>query len=367
MKIILIITGLGMGGAERQVCDLADEFSDQGHQVMLVSLTGSAVNRPQSIAVKLVELEMAKNPFGFIKAYQSARSLINEFKPDVVHSHMVHANIFSRLLRLTTHIQKLVCTAHSTSEGGRGRILSYRFTDRLCDISTNVSQEAVDAFVQQGAVPAGRMVAMHNGIDSENFRYNSINRKRLRAELGLAVHTPLLLAVGRLTTAKDYPNLLAAFSALPPIFDVAQLAIIGVGEDEENIKTRVIQQGLSNRVHFLGLRRDVNEWMSAADVFVLSSAWEGFGLVVAEAMACERVVVATDCGGVKEVVGDAGFLVPPKNSEKLASAMIAALELSLEARAHFGYLARKRVEDNYSLSSVSERWLKIYSDDYNLS
>ncbi|AXB06223.1 glycosyltransferase [Aeromonas caviae] len=367
MKVSLIITGLGMGGAERQVCDLADQFTAKGHKVLLISMTGETVNRPLSSKIDVSELNMAKTPIGFIKAYWQARQLIKQFKPDVVHSHMVHANLFSRLLRLSVRIPKLICTAHSTSEGGRGRMLAYRITDKLCDISTNVSQEAVDAFVQQGAVPAGRMVAMHNGIDSENFRYNSINRKRLRAELGLAVHTPLLLAVGRLTTAKDYPNLLAAFSALPPIFDVAQLAIIGVGEDEENIKTRVIQQGLSNRVHFLGLRRDVNEWMSAADVFVLSSAWEGFGLVVAEAMACERVVVATDCGGVKEVVGDAGFLVPPKNSEKLASAMIAALELSLEARAHFGYLARKRVEDNYSLSSVSERWLKIYSDDYNLS
>ncbi|MFQ2811072.1 glycosyltransferase [Aeromonas caviae] len=360
MNITLIITGLGMGGAERQVCDLADQFANKGHSVLLISMTGDTVNRPQSVNIKIEELNMAKTPLGFIKAYWKARQLIKQFKPDVVHSHMVHANIFSRLLRLTTHIQKLVCTAHSTSEGGRGRILSYRFTDRLCDISTNVSQEAVDAFVQQGAVPAGRMVAMHNGIDSENFRYNSINRKRLRAELGLAVHTPLLLAVGRLTTAKDYPNLLAAFSALPPIFDVAQLAIIGVGEDEENIKTRVIQQGLSNRVHFLGLRRDVNEWMSAADVFVLSSAWEGFGLVVAEAMACERVVVATDCGGVKEVVGDAGFLVPPRDSQLLADALVKALSLPMAEKDKLTKLARSRVVGRYSIDSVCKKWLSIY-------
>lgn len=366
MNIILMITGLGMGGAERQVCDLADKFSEQGHQVMLVSLTGSSINRPQSMAVKLVELEMAKTPFGFIKTYQSARNLINKFKPDVVHSHMVHANIFSRLLRLTTDIPRLVCTAHSTNEGGKERILAYRLTDRLCDISTNVSQEAVDAFVQQGAVPVGRMIAIHNGINTEHFRYNSISRERLRAELGLADHIPLLLAVGRFTAAKDYPNLLTAFASLPPVYGAAQLAIIGIGDGEDNLKARVISKGLSSRVYFLGLRRDVNEWMSVADLFVLSSAWEGFGLVVAEAMACERVVVATDCGGVKEVVGDAGFLVQPKDSEKLASAMSDALALSLDTRTHLGSLARKRIEDNYSLSSVCERWLRIYSGDYNV-
>jgi len=360
MKIMMLITGLGMGGAERQVCDLVDRLSNLSHQVLLVSLTGSTVNRPQSIVVKLVELEMVKTPFGFIKAYKSVRLLINEFKPDVVHSHMVHANIFSRLIRLTTHIPKLICTAHSTNEGGRGRILSYRLTDRLCDINTNVSQEAVDAFVQQGAVPAGRMIAMHNGIDTDHFRYSSISRMRLRAELGLADNIPLLLAVGRLTAAKDYPSLLTAFSALPSSFDNSRLVIIGVGEGEENIKASVIQQGLSERVHFLGLRRDVNEWMSVADVFVLSSAWEGFGLVVAEAMACERMVVATDCGGVKEVVGDAGFLVPPRDSQLLADALVKALSLSMAEKDKLTKLARSRVIERYSIDSVCKHWLSIY-------
>ncbi|HHQ4482832.1 glycosyl transferase [Aeromonas hydrophila] len=360
MKIMMIITGLGMGGAERQVCDLVDCLSKLGHQVLLVSLTGSSVNRPQSIAVKLVELEMAKSPFGFIKAYQSTRRLINEFKPDVVHSHMVHANIFARLLRLTTDIPRLVCTAHNTNEGGRGRILAYRLTDRLCDISTNVSQEAVDAFVQQGAVPAGRMVAIHNGIDTDHFRFSSVSRIRLHAELGLAEDVPLLLAVGRLNVQKDYPNLLTAFSALPSSYELARLAIIGAGEEEESLKARVIQLGLSNRVHFLGLRRDVNEWMSAADVFVLSSAWEGFGLVVAEAMACERVVVATDCGGVKEVVGDAGFLVPPRDSQLLADALVKALSLPMAEKDKLTKLARSRVVGRYSIDSVCKKWLSIY-------
>ncbi|RWT34500.1 glycosyltransferase [Aeromonas caviae] len=360
MDVILIVTGLGMGGAERQVCDLADKLAAHGHHVMLVSLTGHAVNRPQSIAVKLVELEMAKTPFGFIKAYQSARRLINEFKPDVVHSHMVHANIFARLLRLTTDIPRLVCTAHNTNEGGRGRILAYRLTDRLCDISTNVSQEAVDAFVQQGAVPAGRMVAMHNGIDTDHFRFSSVSRIRLHAELGLAEDVPLLLAVGRLNVQKDYPNLLTAFSALPSSYELARLAIIGAGEEEESLKARVIQLGLSDRVHFLGLRRNVNEWMSAADVFVLSSAWEGFGLVVAEAMACERVVVATDCGGVKEVVGDAGFLVPPRDSQLLADALVKALSLPMAEKDKLTKLARSRVVGRYSIDSVCKKWLSIY-------
>lgn len=359
-RLLFCITGLGMGGAERQVSDLADQFSEKGHQVLLISMAGEIVNRPKSHNVEVVTLNMSKTPWGFIRAYQQARRLINDFRPDVVHSHMVHANIFSRLLRLTVDIPKLICTAHSSNEGGSLRMLAYRATDFLCDINTNVSQEAVDIVVKRGASPANHIIAMHNGIDTERFVFNIANRSALRRELGLAETTPLILTVGRLTAAKDYPNLLTAFSLLHSDIKHSQLAIIGSGEEQTKIEALVGQLSLTSRVHFLGLQHNVHQWMSAADVFVLSSAWEGFGLVVAEAMACERVVVATDCGGVKEVVGDCGILVPPKNSTALAKALEQGLGLSQESAKARGQLARERIVACYSLSAQAERWLALY-------
>ncbi|WP_411684832.1 glycosyltransferase [Aeromonas caviae] len=360
MNITLIITGLGMGGAERQVCDLADQFANKGHSVLLISMTGDTVNRPQSVNIKIEELNMAKTPLGFIKAYLQARQLIQQFKPDVVHSHMVHANLFARLLRLTGKIKRLICTAHNTNEGGRGRMLAYRLTDVLCDLSTNVSQEAADIYVKRGAAPASRIVAMPNGIDTARFTFNPECRASLRQQLQLSDNTPLILAVGRLTAAKDYPNLLTAFSQLPAEFSHTQLAIIGIGEEQANIETFAAQLGLTTRVHFLGLQRNVHEWMSAADIFVLSSAWEGFGLVVAEAMACQRVVVATDCGGVKEVVGECGILVPPRDHLALADGINTALQMSSDEIEMIGAAARDRIVTRYSLSAQTERWLSLY-------
>lgn len=362
MKLTLIITGLGMGGAERQVCDLADQFAAKGHQVLLISMTGETVNRPLSTKVEVAELNMAKTPQGFIKAYWQVRRRIMQFKPDVVHSHMVHANLFARLLRVTTRIKKLICTAHSSNEGGRARMLAYRLTDVFCELSTNVSQEAVDISVKRGAAPASRIIAMPNGIDTARFTFNSEFRTSLRQQLQLSDNTPLILAVGRLTAAKDYPNLLTAFSQLPCNLNHAQLAIIGTGEEQTKIEALAKQLGLTQRIHFLGLQRNVHEGMSAADVFVLSSAWEGFGLVVAEAMACERVVVATDCGGVKEVVGDAGFLVETKNSQLLAAVIEEAINLPVGRKKQLGTDARQRVIDRYSLSVIANKWLEIYSN-----
>ncbi|WP_234917125.1 glycosyltransferase [Aeromonas caviae] len=360
MKITLIITGLGMGGAERQVCDLADQFAAMGHHILLISMTGDTVNLPRSKSIKVFPLNMAKNPIGMIRTYLKARVLVKKFQPDVVHSHMVHANLFARLLRLTVPISKLISTAHSANEGGRVRMLAYRLTDHLCDISTNVSQEAVDAFCAQGAVGKGRMLAMYNGIDIDRFSFSDDSRRRLRNGLNIEEKVPLLLAVGRLTLAKDYPNLLIAFQRIINAGSIAQLAIIGVGEEREQLISMVAELGLCKRVHFLGLRHDVHEWMSAADIFVLSSAWEGFGLVVAEAMACQRVVVATDCGGVKEVVGECGILVPPQNDVALANGIMLALQMDVAESTNLGISARERIVTRYSLSAQSERWLSLY-------
>jgi glycosyltransferase involved in cell wall biosynthesis len=119
--------------------------------------------------------------------------------------------------------------------------------------------------------------------------------------------------------------------------------------------------GVSGNLRFLGLRRDVQSLFSASDAFVLSSAWEGFPMVVGEAMACECTVVATNCGGVKEFVGDAGFLVPPKDPAALASRLGDALGLESEARARIGRKARERIRAHFSLESAVRRWVEIYT------
>ncbi|ENM5875442.1 glycosyltransferase [Vibrio mimicus] len=360
MKIVFVITGLGMGGAETQVCSLIDQLAARGHDILLLSLTGESINNPRNPTVKLVELKMCKTSFGFIQAYWKAVNIIRQFQPDVVHSHMVHANIFARLLRLTSPIPRLVCTAHSNNEGGKLRILAYRLTDRLCDLTTNVSQDAVDVFITQKAARSERIVALHNGIDLAKFSFNTIARKRCRAELGLNANQTLLLAVGRLTEAKDYPNLLYALAQLVKEQPNFKLAIIGKGELSDQIEGLIEQLGLKPYVYHLGLRLDVVDWMSAADLYVMSSAWEGMPMVLLEAMASERVVVATNCGGIAEVVGNNGYLVPPRDSEKLADAIEQAMMLSPQERKNLGKNARKYIESRYSLSVITDKWLEIY-------
>lgn len=360
MKILLSITSLGMGGAERLVANLADRFVALGHQVVLVYFHGEPSILPADPRVQLINIKMRRSVRGVFAALCRFRKLLIDFQPDVVNSHLVHANILTRLLRLVTPMPGLVSSAHNNNEEGWGRMFGYNITDRLADMSTNVSQQAVQIFEQKKAVHPGRMVVIHNGIDTHYFGFDIGARQRVRAELGLEKDASLLLAVGRLRQSKDYPNLFQAFAALHKAGPLPYLVIAGDGPLRRELESLACSLAITERVRFLGVRNDIPALMSACDLFVLSSAREGFGLVVAEAMACERPVVATDCGGVREVVGDAGFLVPPRDSEALATSLDETLRLPADERQRLGRAARSRVVEHFSLSATAERYLAVY-------
>lgn len=360
MKILFVITGLNMGGAEHVVCNLADELVRLNHEVKIAYLTGEAIVRPKAHNIELIPVDM-KNSTDSISAYFKLRDLISSFRPDIVHSHMFHSNILSRLLRLSIKIPKLITTAHNTNEGGKYRMLAYRLTDRLTDISTNVSEEAVISFVKKKAAPTDRIISVPNGIDTSVFYFDPIARYNKRIELNVECKS-LILSVGRLEEQKDYPNLFSAIEILKKSRQDFKLAVVGDGQLKDNLKQLVEKLELQDYVVFLGVRRDIESLMSATDIYVMPSAWEGFGLVVAEAMACERFVVATDCGGVSEVVGDNGVLIEPKDHYVLAKELDKALDMSIDERLKIGIAARKHIIENYSLATSLSAYLKLYTN-----
>ena len=364
MKILLVITGLGVGGAERLVTNLSDKFVQAGHEVTLAYFVGPADMLPRDSRVKLVFINFSKSPHGIIKGFINLRKLVKQFKPDVINSHMFHSNIVCRLLRFVAPVKRLISSAHSTYEGGKLRMLAYRVTDQLSDITTNVSRNAVETFVAKRAVPFNRIIPVLNGIDTDEFSYRSDSRYTLRKKLLGARRGPLVLAVGRLWPEKDYPNLLSALSTLLNRGYNPLLLIAGVGPEKPALEALALALGISDHVCFLGLRTDIPALMSASDVYVLPSAWEGFGLAVAEAMATERIVVATDSGGVKEVLGNAGILVPPKNPLLLAAGLEKAFNFKDSEIELMGKEARNRVIENYSLDNTAQQYIRIYDGSF---
>lgn len=359
MRILYLITGLGVGGAEKVVTSLADEMAGRGHTVVIAYLTGPALMKPENelITIESLKLESARN---FISSFVALIRLVRRFRPDVVHSHMVHANILARLARPFCSVKRLVSTAHSNNEGGKLRMLVYRLTDFLADVTTNVSEHAVHAFELQGAVKKGTMLAIHNGVCTDTYGFNAIARDELRAEFSIVSGKICLLAVGRLYEEKDYPNLFNALARLSESHNDYHLIVAGGGPEHSRLVELARALGVQDKITFAGVRRDICRLMSAADIFVLPSAWEGFGLVVAEAMACERVVVATNSGGVAEVLGNCGYLVPPQSPGQLAEALEKACALDAISRSGIGKSARQRVIDHYSLAASADKWEALY-------
>lgn len=354
MRILYVITGLSGGGAEKVVADLADQMILKGHEVKIAYLKGDIVVKPTSEKVELLYLGF-ENLGKILIAAKNYRNLVKKFKPDVVHSHMVHANIFSRLNRIFQSIPKLICTAHSSNEGGALRMFAYRVTDSLANVNTNVSESARDTFIEKKAFNENS-IFFYNGINLNRFKnIESSEDNRKNKEI------VKLIAVGRLNISKDYPNLLKAIKIIKNKgYTNFSLSIVGDGEEKNNIIDLINNYELQDQVSLLGRRNDIPELMSNSDIFVLSSSFEGFGLVVAEAMACKTLVIGTDCGGVKEVMGDTGILVQPQDSEALANALIQAFNMSDNDIIQNNLKAFQYVKDNFDLTRLVDKWLKLY-------
>ena len=138
------------------------------------------------------------------------------------------------------------------------------------------------------------------------------------------------------------------------------LNIAGDGELRPDIEDLIKQLNLSEYITLLGRRNDIPVLMQQADFFILPSKYEGFGLVVAEAMACSTFVIATDCGGVKEVMGETGILVSPQTSQALANAIIHAIELSKDEVLENNQHAMQHVQRNFDLNKIIDQWGQIY-------
>ncbi len=361
-KIVFVLIGLGFGGAEVQVVELASVLKRRGWQPTLVALAP-----PEGLEVRARALGLEYLDLGLPLRSKSPRLVarlareIRRLRPDVVHAHTLPANFVARLARPFSRVPVLVTSAHNIDEGGRARMWFYRLTDRLADLTTNVSPQAVERYVRIGAAPADRIVYVRNGIDVDRFAPDPARRARLREELGLAPDEFAWLAIGRHSPQKDYPNLLDAVAALRQR-EPWRVLVVGDGPLYQETSSGIRERGLSERVRLLGVRQDIPDLLRAADGFVLGSAWEGLPIVLLEAAASGLPIVATDVGGNREIVMDpaGGRLVPARDPRALAEAMASVAGRPAEERHAMGEVQRTRVTREFGMDAVAAQWISIY-------
>ena len=365
MRVLFLSTSMGMGGADKQVLCAAQELRARGYDVLIVSLTtlGPMGLEARAGGIPTESLEMRRgipDPRGLMRLAR----LVRAWKPDVLHSHMVHANLMARALRVLIPIPAVVSTIHNIYEGGPLWMAAYRLTNPLVDHMTIISQAAADRFISERIVPRRLLTVIPNGVDMERFRTVPDDvRESIRTALGLAGQF-VWLAVGRFEIAKDYPNMLRGFARVRASHPEAILLLVGRGALQADTEAFVQELGLGSNVRFLGVRDDVPELMRAADGYVMSSAWEGMPIVLLEAAAGGLPVVSTRVGGNHEVVleGESGFLVPPRDPEALGAAMQRLMEVPEARRRSMGERAREHVRRHYDLSRIVDRWEELYRE-----
>jgi glycosyltransferase involved in cell wall biosynthesis len=373
MKLMFLIPHAADGGAEKLLSQLSIGLRADD---TVVTVFEKRIQYP--LGGRLISLDspirrgVIHRLTGLARRFFRVRQVLKKEKPDVVVSFMGEANILNALLSkrpiLTVH-------NHLSSLGPfvRGRFET-KFSELLVKtlyrratvvaVSRAVRQEMIDVF----GVPAARVAVIANAINPEEVKQLTTESADLPWKPGV----PVILTAGRLTAQKGQWHLIAAFAKARREVP-CQLAILGAGELEATLRETAQKQGVENDTYFLG--RQTNPWkfMAKADVFVLPSLTEGFGLVLLEAMACGLPVISTDCPGAgrdilapnlaadsrvdRAMYSDYGVLVPVGDEEQMAAAILRLLkERDLSKR--YVEAGSKRVLD-FNYPEFLERYRRL--------
>lgn len=361
-RLLLLITSLGRGGAERQIVDLTTRYRRRGWAVAVVSMMTPWDHVEELVAAgaEVVSLDMQRarpTPGAFLRYVRFVR----KWRPDVIHSHMVHANLLARIGRIFDWSVPVVCTAHNINEGARWREIAYRLTDRAASQTTAVSSVITDRYQRVGAVPRGRIITVPNGIDLADEEVDAATRAETRRELG-GPDGFVWICVGRLVPEKGHAMLVEAFGEVRRSHPDIRLAIVGYGVEEAHVAQVIAERGLGDVVYQLGERHDVAALLASSDGFVMASHWEGLPMVLLEAAAQALPIVSTDVGGNRDIARpDLGAILCEPTVASLAAAMTAMLDRTPEERARIGAALRANVHSGFDLERVADRWEEIYT------
>lgn len=356
MKLLFVLSNLSLGGAERQLLLLMRGLTQLGHEVRLALFRPGGPLMEEARAAQLKIDVLGGNPFTM--AFR-LRALIKTMQPDVVHGYLTPGNLMSLVAMTFGRERSMTVWSMRASDirmeyhGLKWRLaaaLEKRLL-RYPDLVIANSQAGRHVLLGSGASD-NKIAVVANAIDLDRFRPNATARAALRRKYAIADNELLIGHVGRIDPGKDHSTF---FQALAGLNHAYRAIVIAAGSEEarRNLAIRAERFGISSRLTLIAAASDVERFYAAFDVLCSSSAFgEGFGNVIAEALACGCPVVATNVGEAAAVIGQAGLIVPPGD----AAAMARALSQVLEQREQYAALARHRVTP-HSIEALSRATL----------
>jgi glycosyltransferase involved in cell wall biosynthesis len=321
-RVMYLAHAFEVGGAEEMVLNLVRHLPDRFEAlVCCIHELGPIGLEIQAAGAQVTVLGLSP---GLRRPWDVARlrRVLREMQPDVVHTFLLTASVYGRLAAMLARVPIVIGTEVNIYRNKRA---PHRIAERLLMSGTDcvvASAESVRQFYirQVHAAPA-KVEVIYNAVDWAQLQ-TTMSRDEVRRSLDVPSDRPLAGVIARLTEQKGHTYLFDALAWEPALADV-HLAVVGDGELRDDLRRRAEALGLLPRVRFLGARRDLGNLLSAMDLFVLPSLWEGLPLSLVLAMGAGVPVVATDVAGVPEVVESdrTGLLVLPADRVALGRAM----------------------------------------------
>lgn len=370
MMTLHIITGLSDGGAEAVLFRLCTHDSGGEHRV--ISLTDAGKYGPlleaRGIPVTCLHMRRGRaTPANLWRLWRAIRAA----RPDVVQTWMYHADLLGGVAARLAGIRNVVWGIRNSTLVPGESTPGTLFVARACAaLSRFIPRRIVCCAEKARAVHAAlgydarRMEVIANGYDLSVFRPDGAAGAAVRTELGLGTEQAVIGFVARFDPQKDHSNLLRALAILQARGSLPVCLLIGTGMEAGNhvLAAMITKLGLDGCVCLLGRRTDIPAVMNALDLHVMSSSAEAFPNVLAEAMACGTPCVSTDVGDAAVILGDTGWIVPPRNPAALADAIASALaERTFPAWPRRQRAAQERIAGNFTLARMVQRYRTVWN------
>ena len=371
IKVMHVITTLGPAGAETMLCRIASAMDSTRFENDVVSLTGilDLAERIQENGVRVRTLGMKTgipNPLLVMRLAQ----WIRESKPDVIHTWMYHANLIGAVAARLAGNVPVVWGIHHSALDPRVDKRRTLLVNQACALLSRklparivCCSEAALLIHKRLRYAAEKMEVIPNGFDLEQVKPSPSARVSVREELGISGDAPLIGMVARFHPHKDHHNFVRAAELLCKQIPDVHFLLCGMDVSWQNSQlARWIESaGMRDRYHLLGQRGDVSRLFAAMDIATTASRSEAFPVVVGEAMACGTPCVVTDVGDSALIVDQTGIVVAPGNPGALAGAWRKLIDAGPEVRRRLGLAARQRVEQNFALPAIVDRYQAIYA------
>jgi len=357
-KVLQLIETSGPGGAEKVLVNLVGQLS-KGRYHPIVCLRKKGWLSDQLREHRFETLIIPQDGYVNSRWFGQLREIVRVEQIDVIHAHEFAMNSYGSILSGLTGVP-VITTVHGKSyyhEKWRRRI-AYRLIARWSKMVA-VSEDIRNFLITRVGIKADQVMTIRNGIDVNSYivpvdEDGAPEKERQEYVIG---------TVGSLYPVKGHTYLLKALAIVLKTHPDVVCKIAGQGHLMSQLQAEAADLGIANRATFLGLRDDIPQYLQSIDVFVLPSLSEGLPLSVLEAMAAGKPVIATNVGGVSEVVQDqrTGFVVPPKDPETMANRILQVMADRAMAE-RLGRAGREKVERDFSLDTMTQQYEALYEE-----